>query len=133
MELTYTERNGVMYPDLVSPSRPITPSANTEKCVSTTSKSTAAAPIPRFAKQMQVRICRSKIGVLAHQAKGARIFAWGEYPVTSTRKPLETLGFQGFLLCPLRSFWGDVTQFATQIHGTPRLLCFLLNICFLFL
>jgi len=49
------------------------------------------------------------------------------------KKPWKHYRFQGFLLCPLRSFFGGVTQLATQIHGTPRLLYFLLNICFLFL
>jgi hypothetical protein len=37
-----------------------------------------------FAKQTQVRIRRPKIGELAHQAQGARIFAVGEYLVALT-------------------------------------------------
>lgn len=50
MELSYTERNGIMYPDLALPKQtPPTPLASTAECASTISKSTAAAPTQRSA------------------------------------------------------------------------------------
>ncbi|MBE6594662.1 MAG: hypothetical protein E7644_02560 [Ruminococcaceae bacterium] len=41
-----------------------------------------------------VRIRRPKIGELAHQAQGARIFAAGEYPANGMKKARASVLFQ---------------------------------------